>query len=89
MDGFTSIVVIICIAILVIGFMKLFRKPAKFIVKLLLNTLCGFIALVLINLVGTFIGVAIGINWLNAAIVGILGVPGVALLLILQWLLLI
>lgn len=89
MDGFTSIVVIVCIAILVIGFMKLFRKPAKFIVKLLLNILYGFIALVLINLVGAFIGVTIGINWLNAAIVGIFGVPGVALLLILQWLLLI
>lgn len=89
MDGFTSAVVILFVAVLVIGFLKLFRGPAKFIVKLLLNTLFGFIALILINIVGVFIGVSIGINWFNAVIVGIFGVPGVALLLILQWLLLI
>ncbi len=89
MNSLAHAIILIFVAILVIGFLKLFKKPMKFIFKLLLNTLFGFIALILINLVGSFIGVSIGINWINSFIVGIFGVPGVAVLLILQWLLLI
>jgi len=54
-----------------------------------LNIALGFISLIIINILGSFIGISIGINWLNALVVGIFGVPGAALLLILQWLLLI
>lgn len=89
MNSLSNAIVIIFVAILVIGFLKLFRKPMKLVFKFLLNTLFGFIALILINIIGAFIGVSIGINWLNAVVVGVFGVPGVALLLILQWLLLI
>lgn len=67
--------------------LKIFKKPLKILLKLLVNTLIGFAALILINYLGHFVGIAIGVNWVNAAIVGVLGVPGVALLLILQLLL--
>ena len=48
--------------------------------------LLGFLILILINYLGSYIGISIGINWINALVVGILGLPGAALLLILHWL---
>ena len=61
--------------------------PIKILIKLLINGIIGGIALILFNLVGTLFGLSIVVNPLNAIIVGILGVPGVILLLILQVLL--
>ncbi len=61
------------------------KKPIKIILKLLLNTVCGFIALFVINYLGAFIGISVAVNWINAVIVGALGVPGVALILLLKW----
>ncbi|MGM9522197.1 MAG: pro-sigmaK processing inhibitor BofA family protein [Oscillospiraceae bacterium] len=75
--------------VLVVLAVLLFTKPLKLVVKLLINTALGFAALILINKFGASIGVTIGVNWLNAAVVGILGLPGVALLLALKWLMLI
>ncbi|MCL2368033.1 MAG: pro-sigmaK processing inhibitor BofA family protein [Oscillospiraceae bacterium] len=67
----------------------LFRRPLGCLLRILLNTVGGFILLFILNYLGQFIGISIGINWVNAVIVGILGLPGVGLLLILQWLLVI
>ncbi len=61
--------------------------PIKILIKLLINGIIGGIALILFNLVGALFGLSIVVNPLNAIIVGILGVPGVILLLILQVLL--
>lgn len=58
--------------------------PIKVIFKLIVNGLIGGLILFLFNLVGGLFGLAIAINPLNAIIVGLLGVPGVVLLLILQ-----
>jgi inhibitor of the pro-sigma K processing machinery len=41
----------------------------------------------LFNFVGGFFSLSIPINALNALITGVLGVPGVILLLVLQWIL--
>ena len=86
MDGVLRIVVI---AVVVIICLRIFTKPIRLVFKLLLNIAFGFLALLILNFLGGFIGIELGVNWLNAAIVGILGLPGVALLLILRWLLLI
>lgn len=58
--------------------------PLKVIFKLIINGIIGGIILFLFNLVGGLFGLGIAINPLNAIIVGLLGVPGVVLLLILQ-----
>ena len=58
--------------------------PLKVIFKLIINGIIGGIILFLFNLVGGLFGLGIAINPLNAIIVGVLGVPGVILLLILQ-----
>lgn len=58
--------------------------PLKIVGKLVYNSVLGGIILVLINFFGGFIGIHIGVNPLTALLVGVLGVPGIALLLILQ-----
>lgn len=58
--------------------------PLKVIFKLIINGIIGGLTLFVFNLIGGLFGLGIAINPLNALIVGILGVPGVILLLILQ-----
>ena len=87
MNTLSTVFIVMAALLILILLIKLFKKPMKLVFKFLLNTILGFVALILINFFGSFIGISIGVNWLNAAIVGILGLPGVALLLILQWLL--
>lgn len=85
MAGLQTTAIIIIIAILVLVVFTILRKPIKIIFKLILNTVIGFLALFVINYLGAFIGVTIAVNWINAVIVGVLGVPGVALILLLKW----
>ncbi|RKD28807.1 pro-sigmaK processing inhibitor BofA family protein [Thermohalobacter berrensis] len=59
--------------------------PLKFLVKLIVNGIIGGVILLLINFFGKFIGIAIGINPITALIVGFLGVPGIILLLVIQY----
>ncbi len=84
-----SLTVIAIIAVLILLSFSIFRKSLKLAFKLLLNTVIGFIALIFVNSIGAYIGISIGINLVTALVVGIFGMPGVALLLLLQWLLII
>lgn len=61
--------------------------PIKVMIKLLINALIGGVALFIFNVIGGLIGITLAINPINAIVVGLLGVPGVILLLILQVLL--
>ena len=47
----------------------------------------GFGALWLLNLTTSVTGLSLGLNWFNAIVIGILGVPGFGLLLLVQWVL--
>ncbi len=76
---------IVCIVLLIL-FFKLLAKPLKWIFKLLLNALSGFIALVLINFVGGFIGLSLTVNVVNCLVAGFLGLPGVILLILIKYL---
>lgn len=87
MTTFQTSLVVIIIAVAAILFFTLFRRPIRFILKVLFNILLGFIALILINMFGAFIGITIGVNWINAVVVALLGLPGVILLIVLQWIL--
>lgn len=82
--------VIVMIAAIVLGVIVLLRllaKPIRFIFKLLINTALGFVLLWLINFFGGAVGLALELSLLNAIIVGLLGIPGVLLLLAIQFLL--
>ena len=65
---------------------KLLKKPLGLAVKLLLNALCGSVFLFIFNVLGSFFELSLGVNWLNAIVAGVLGVPGVVLLLLLKYL---
>ena len=66
---------------------KLLAFPLKVLWKLVVNALLGAVILFLFNFVGGFFSLSIPINALNALITGVLVVPGVILLLVLQWIL--
>ena len=83
MDFNTVITFFACIIFLFI-FGKIFIIPLKSILKLVLNSVLGGILIYIINLVGMNFGFHIGLNLLTAIIVGLLGVPGAALLVVLK-----
>ncbi len=71
----------VIILIFLIG--KIFLWPIKLVLKLVLNSLIGGLAILLINAVGAAFGIFIALNVLSALIVGVLGIPGAILLLVL------
>lgn len=77
--------IIVIVAILALVLLIILRKPIKLILKLILNTVVGFLALFAINFLGAAIGISVAVNWINAVVIGVLGLPGVALILLLQW----
>ena len=83
MDVKMLIVYIACIiGIFIIG--KIFIVPIKVIMKLILNTILGAILLYIINIRGASFNFHIGINLITTLVTGILGIPGVILLILLQ-----
>ena len=62
----------------------MFNVPLKYAVRFLISSLLGGIAIVVINLAGAAVGIHISLNWLTAAAAGVLGVPGVLMLLFFQ-----
>ena len=74
----------IIVAIVVLAVAKfLLNFNFKRIIELIINTILGIIVLWLINKFGGSYGIYIPINFVTAIIVGVLGLPGVVLLLIL------
>ena len=65
---------------------RLFRSPLRLALQVLGNTLLGFGALLLLNLTSAVTGLSLGVNPRNALVIGVLGVPGLGLLVLLQWL---
>ena len=63
--------------------LKILSMPMKIIIKLLINAVVGMIVIYVLNL----FGVGMVLNWITALIVGILGVPGVIVVAILQFVL--
>ena len=62
--------------------LRRFAAPLKLALKVVFNSALGFGALWLLNLTTTVTGLSLGLNIFNAAVIGILGVPGFGLLLL-------
>ena len=82
-----KIIVALLAGFFLIALIRVFRTPLRVALKLLGNTLLGFLALWAVNLTAGFTGIALGLNLLNALVIGILGLPGFVLLLLTQWVL--
>ena len=65
----------------------LLRRPLAQLIRLALRSSVGLAVLALLAQVGHLTGINLGVNLLNALILGLLGVPGFGLLLMLQWIL--
>ena len=65
-------------------FARIFIVPIKAILKLIINSILGIILLYIVNLIGGIWNFHIGINAVTAIVVGILGIPGIVLLTIMQ-----
>ena len=80
----SSILVYILAVIGVCIIAKLLSAPLKIVFRLLANAVIGAIALVIINYIGSFFSFHIDLNFITALIAGALGVPGIAILFILE-----
>ena len=67
--------------------LRLLLLPFKWILKLGIHSGCGFLCLWLLNSISGFTGLLFPINSVTALIAGFLGLPGIFLLAILQWIL--
>ena len=72
---------------LLVACLRLLRQPLKLALRVLINSALGFCALWLLNLTTSVTGLSLGLNWFNALLIGILGLPGFGLLLLVQWVL--
>ena len=72
--------------ILVFILCRIFVKPIKWAFKLLINTAIGGLILAIVNFVGGFAGITVVISPFSALLTGLLGVPGVLLVILLQYL---
>ena len=69
----------------VLAVLLIFRRPLKWLMALAGRTAVGLGALALLGQVGGALGIHLGVNLLNALILGLLGVPGLGLLLMMNW----
>ena len=51
------------------------------------NGILGLVALLVVNMSSAHTGIHLGFNLFNGAVAGVLGVPGVVLLVLVQWVL--
>ena len=82
MENILALIVPVLIAVLVF---KLLFSQVKLIWKIAVNSLSGFICLWLLNLASGITGIVFEINFITTLLVGFLGVPGIILLLIGQF----
>ena len=76
----SSIVIfVIAIAVLLL-ILKVIGKSIKMLAGIAINAIVGFIVLSILQAVG----LGVSINWASALIVGLLGIPGVLIVIALQ-----
>ena len=84
MENFVSIL----IPVLLLGLLlRLLVLPIRWFWKLFVNGGCGFLCLWLLNSISGFTGLYFPINYVTAIIAGFLGLPGIILLAVLQFVL--
>lgn len=72
---------------LLVAVARLLHRPLKLALRVVLNSAMGLLALWLLDSAAPVTGLTLGVNWFNALTVGVLGVPGLGLLLLVKWVL--
>ena len=86
MDYSSIITWMIIICLIFVGLI-MFSKPVKYILRFLIQAVCGMSLAVIANFMLSPFGVAIGLNYLTFFITGLLGLPGFVTLYIMTWML--
>ncbi len=87
MDLNQKIIAALLAGFFLIALLRVFSAPLRLALKLLVNTLLGFLALWAVQATAAVTGIVLGLNLWNALVIGILGLPGFFLLLLVQWVL--
>lgn len=83
-----SVLLILAAAVLsVVILVKILAAPVRLVFKLLINAVCGFLLLLVINIISGFFDFSIEMNLTNTLIAGCFGIPGALLLVLLKVLL--
>lgn len=64
---------------------RVLAAPLRALARAALNTALGLGALALLHATRALTGFPLGLNLFNALVTGVLGLPGIGLLLLLQW----
>mgnify|MGYP000569065181 CR=1 FL=1 len=83
----TSLVAFVAGLILITLLLRLLLAPLKLIARVIVNGLVGGLILWGVNLAGNYLGFHLPLNPITALIAGFLGIPGVALIAVLKYLL--
>ena len=84
MDTLTTILLLVGVAISIYVVIRILAAPIKWIFKLLLNALSGFLLLFLTNFISGFFDFSVPINLLTCLISGVFGIPGVIFLVVVE-----
>ena len=84
MENLLSLLLPVLLVFLVL---RIIAMPVRLTAKLLLNSACGFICLWLLNWISGFTGIFFPINPVTAVIAGFLGLPGIGVLAVVQYIL--
>ncbi|MGM9590786.1 MAG: pro-sigmaK processing inhibitor BofA family protein [Faecousia sp.] len=79
-----NFVVLLIPALLAVFLIRLLLLPMKLVFKLAIHSVCGFLCLWILNTVSGFTGIYLPINAISVAIAGILGLPGIGILALLE-----
>lgn len=82
MENFAAIFIA---AVLVFALLRLIALPIWWGLKIFLNSACGFLCLFILNSISGFTGIRFPINYITAMIAGFLGLPGIGVLALLQF----
>ena len=83
MENILALIIPIVIGFLVLKFVV---KQVGCLWKIAVNSASGFICLWLLNLASGITGIVFEINFITTLLVGFLGIPGILLLLVFQFL---
>ncbi len=79
-----SVIITMLIVCGVLTVLIVLAEPLKKVIKVIINSAIGAAAIFCINLISGIVGLKVGINIATALAAGILGLPGIAALYIMQ-----
>lgn len=78
-----NFVILLIPAIFAVLFLRLLAVPMRFLFRLGIHAIFGFVCLWLLNAIAVFTGVLFPINLITVLVAGTLGAPGIGMLAVL------